>query len=86
MRMNTMKNIIEKNQHIVLELFKGRCALNPAHTAAVVHEIEMKSLRPKDWWELDNMIPLCNKCHTMVHSEGTKKWRSKLRKARESVN
>lgn len=78
-----MNSVIKKNQNEVLKLFKYRCAINPAHRAEVVHEIEMKSLRPSNWWEIENMIPLCNACHNMVHSEGTKKWRAELKRLRE---
>jgi len=86
MPMNTLKLIIDANRNTVLVLFKHRCAVNPAHIATVIHEIEPRSMRPTDWWELENMIPLCTSCHGMIHREGTKKWRPKLRSLRESVS
>ena len=83
--MNTTETIIESNRSTVFKLFKHRCAVNPAHEATVIHEIEPRSTRPADWWELDNMIPLCSNCHTLIHSEGTKAWRVRLLECREFI-
>ena len=83
--MNTTETIIKSNRSTVFELFKYRCAVNPAHEATVIHEIEPRSTRPVDWWELNNMISLCNNCHMKIHSEGTKAWRHRLWGYRESV-
>ena len=79
----TINRVIQANRNTVLSLFKDRCGLNMAHPAATIHEIEPRSIRPSDWWELDNMIPLCAECHQKVHNTGTKRWRSVLRKKRE---
>lgn len=59
--------------------YSGRCILNPAHKAVVIHEIIPRSLRPNDWWEKDNMCPLCHDCHDKIHREGTKKYKQILR-------
>ena len=77
--------IISANRNTVYKLFKHRCAVNPAHVATVIHEIEPRSTRPSDWWELDNMIPLCLNCHMLIHSEGTKAWRYRLEEYRELI-
>ena len=66
------------NRYIVMNWFNHRCALNLAHRANTIHEIIPRSVRPNDWWDLDNMIPLCWRCHGKVHSEGTKKHRKGL--------
>lgn len=49
----------------------------------VVHEIEPKSLRPKDWEAEDNRIPLCNKCHDWAHRVGTRNSAPILRQLRQ---
>lgn len=59
-----------------LELFDNRCGLNPAHKAQHVHHILPRGSGGKD--ELENLIPLCSKCHGKIHQEGTRKWREKL--------
>ena len=83
--MLTTKRIIAANRATVYKLFKHRCAVNPAHIATVIHEIEPRSTRPNDWWELDNMISLCVNCHTTIHREGTKAWRKRLQEIRENI-
>ena len=80
-----INKVIEANRNTVLSLFNHRCGLNMAHPATTIHEIEPRSIRPTDWWELDNMISLCAECHQKVHNEGTKKWRSVLRGKRVFV-
>ena len=78
--------VIQANRNTVSELFKNRCGLNKAHPAGgIPHEIIPRSLRPSDWWELDNMIPLCAKCHEKVHGSESKKWRAVLTKKREAI-
>ena len=79
------QSVIEANRNTVLKLFHYRCALNPALPAEEVHEIEPKSLRPNDWWELDNMIPLSRFWHRKIHDEGTKKYAKILREKRDNV-
>jgi 5-methylcytosine-specific restriction endonuclease McrA len=74
-----MDILLEKarNRNIVLSIFNGRCALNPAHVGTQVHEIIPKSLK-KAWWVLGNQVLLCPKCHDKIHREGTKQYVDKL--------
>lgn len=63
----------------VLELFDYRCALNPAHPVpfgSTPHHILPRGAGGKD--VIENLIPLCAKCHGKIHREGTRKWRNKL--------
>jgi len=83
--MNIMQKVIDANRAAVYKIFKHRCAVNPSHIATVIHEIEPRSIRPADWWELDNMIPLCANCHMQIHSEGTKAWRKRLEELRGHI-
>lgn len=77
-----LQTIIDANRNVVLSLFNGRCILNPAHKAVVIHEIEPKSLRPNDWWEIDNMVPLCAICHDLIHASGAKTYQKQLQELR----
>ena len=77
-----LKAIVDTNRKIVFELFDGRCLLNPSHKSAVIHEIEPKSIRPTDWWELDNMAPLCVNCHDLIHASGAKTYKKVLERLR----
>ena len=72
----------KKTYELTLELFKGRCAYHLSHPAQCVHEIEPRSYRPKDWWDIDNRIPLCNQIHTQIHNEGWRNWVDILREKR----
>ena len=69
----------------IFELFHWRCAVNKAHKAIVLHEIVPKSKRPKTWQEPLNRIPLCAKCHDMIHAVGASKWKGRLSILRISV-
>lgn len=60
----------------ILKLFNFRCALNPAHANPIVHHIIPRGVGGTD--ELENLIPLCAKCHGKIHAEGTRKWRNEL--------
>jgi 5-methylcytosine-specific restriction endonuclease McrA len=79
-------NEICYNRLQIMRLFKWRCALNPSHAANTVHEIVPRSLRPKNWWDTDNMIPLCWNCHDDVHRQGTRNFANKLRKILEDAH
>lgn len=63
------KKIIEKNRKETFELFNYRCAIC-YYPAVTIHEIVPRSRRPKDWWDIDNMISVCAKCHEKIHSHG----------------
>jgi 5-methylcytosine-specific restriction endonuclease McrA len=63
------ESILEKNREHIVWLFKGRCLIcNLLYTD--VHEIEPKSRRPNNWWEIDNMVLLCRTCHSWAHQQG----------------
>ena len=68
----------EKNLSELMEKFKHRCALNPAHKAEVFHHIVPKSVLPKDMREIDNLIPICMNCHVLVHLEGAYTYRQQF--------
>lgn len=78
------------NRDTVLSWFHGRCAMNPAQFYDEIHEIIPKSVRPSDWWELDNMVPLSAYWHRKIHREGTRKYREilqeKLKKHADSIH
>ncbi len=72
-----MNKYTEEELEIFAE-FGGRCAMS-GHPAVVLHEIVPKSKRPKTWNTPDNRIPLCNDCHLLAHSRGTKRMQDELR-------
>lgn len=45
------------------------CAWCHRRVAVCVHEITPKSLRPGDWWEVTNRMPLCDRCHQQAGRE-----------------
>lgn len=57
------------------------CLLSPAVT---LHEIEPRSKRPMDWWEPENRICLCYRCHLEIHTTGTRANEQRLFDARET--
>lgn len=68
---------LSENRNTVLQVFKGRCALNSAHRGVHVHEIIPRSLKT-DWWVIGNQVLLCPECHDKIHKEGTKNYVDKL--------
>ncbi len=74
---------MDKNREIIITVFKGRCILCRRQTS-VIHEIVPKSMR-KDWDTLDNRVPLCNKCHLTVHTNGAMNMSSFLETERDKV-
>ena len=76
--MNITTRILDANSNTVLEMFKNRCALNPAHVADVIHHIIPRSVCEGDPHRVENLAPLCSRCHMKVHSKGTKKYREVL--------
>lgn len=75
--------ILQANSNTVLTLFHNRCGLNLAHSATVIHHIIPRSVCEGDPHRLDNLIPLCRKCHNKVHQEGTRAWKEILVTKRE---
>lgn len=69
----------------IFVLFQGRCGMNKAHRASVLHEIEPKSKRPKTWKDPINRIPLCNTCHFNIHINGASRFIPMLQRIRMSV-
>ena len=67
----------QRNRKLILQVFKERCALNPAHRYEHIHEIIPKS-KKKDWWVIGNQVPLCAKCHDKIHREGSKNYVDRL--------
>lgn len=61
----------------VWETFQYSCIVC-LHHADVIHEIEPKSKRPKDWWKFENRALLCIQCHYTVHAESSRVWRKRL--------
>ncbi len=57
---------------------KGICEHCHLRPSVCIHEIVPKSLSPASWWWDENRIALCNECHTMVHTKGTKKMATQL--------
>lgn len=72
-------NISTKNglRKKVLDLFMGRCIICGRNTS-VLHEIEPKSKRPKDWDTPENKVPLCPTHHAQVHKDGALTWKDRL--------
>ena len=60
------KGEIEFLREWIRIFFAGRCVRCQRETRTV-HEIEPRSARPGDWPSLDNMILLCQECHTWAH-------------------
>ena len=61
----------------LLKLFNYRCLIC-LRKAVTLHEIVPKSKRPKDWMEDENRVPVCARCHDMIHADGSAVWRDKL--------
>lgn len=61
----------------LLDQFGNRCIVCGRITQ-VLHEIEPKSKRPKDWDNPENQVPVCVTCHTRIHKEGALNWKDKL--------
>jgi len=53
----------------IFALFSGRCGVCRIAESVTLHEICPKSINPK-WKNPKNRIPVCNSCHTRIHSEG----------------
>jgi 5-methylcytosine-specific restriction endonuclease McrA len=73
-------------QDDIFSLFHGRCALNPAHRATVLHHIIPRSIYVGDPDTPENLIPLCNECHSMIHQKGTRLYRLRLQEIRGTVS
>jgi 5-methylcytosine-specific restriction endonuclease McrA len=67
----TEEEQIKINRNKVWGMFHSRC-IRCDHPATEIHEIIPRSKRPNDWWEIENMVCLCMKCHQWGHNRGTK--------------
>lgn len=72
-------NILRKS---IVEIYREKC-IRCRKPTRIIHEIEPRSLRPKDWWEEDNMVLLCMTCHEWAHSMGTNNSAEELKKLRD---
>lgn len=61
---------IENNRKLIFDRYSYIC-VHCRDTAVVIHELVPRSLRPNDWWDVDNMVCLCAKCHDWAHNWGT---------------
>ena len=66
-RWNADLGFIELSRKNIVEIYRGKC-IRCRKPTQVVHEIEPRSLRPKDWWSEDNMVLLCVDCHEWAQS------------------
>jgi len=69
---------IETNRRKAYDLLGQKC-LMCSHGAVTIHEIVPRSKRPKDWWEIDNLVPLCAECHEEIHKHGAMRYVDELR-------
>jgi len=70
------------NEHdYVLFLFNGRC-IRCGRKTRVVHEISPRILGKRSM-EIENRVPLCNKCHDWAHDLGSIKSGEILREKRD---
>ena len=68
---------------VILAFYRGRCVACWVEPAVNIHEIEPRS-KSKDWQEFDNRAPLCEKCHSIVHT-GTATHSGWLRNQRDRL-
>ena len=78
------EHIEDIKEYVRNVVYENRCA-RCGTPSKVIHEIEPRSLRPADWWELDNMVVLCSVCHTWAEELGTRERADELRQCRERV-
>lgn len=57
---------IEFAREWIRQFFGGRCIRCQKETR-IVHELEPRSQRPADYWEISNQVLLCAECHTWAH-------------------
>jgi ATP-dependent DNA helicase RecQ len=67
----------------LVEAYRGKCGRCLTHPATGTHHIIPRSSGGKD--EPDNLIPLCNECHTEVHNN-TSAYLTELREAQERAD
>lgn len=65
-------SVLELHQNTARK-FNNRCLIC-FQPYEVIHHINPKSSRPKDFDVEENLAPLCNSCHEKVHADGAAKW------------
>lgn len=71
----TMRNKCDKLLTPIIKLKHPHCFLRAAEMCAgetqVAHHHVLKSKSSRLRYEIDNLIPLCNRCHALLHSHET---------------
>ena len=67
----------------IRKMFGYRCVRCGEPNCRTIHEIIPRSLRPKDWFVLDNRVVLCGACHDHIHRLGAVNFVSELEACRE---
>ena len=80
--MKSTKSDTQNSTQSILEKFRYKC-VRCRRPTKTVHEIVPKSLRPNDWWEEENRVPLCRACHDWAHRVGTSNSANILRQLRD---
>lgn len=68
----------------MLQLYHYTCALCFGRASAM-HEIVPRSKKPDNLFDLENRVPLCETCHDLVHTKGTRKMEERLKSSRASL-
>lgn len=84
--LETLISVLSKGQiyDIIRHIFHNRCVLCDREYACY-HEIIPRSLKPKTWFTIDNIVILCAKCHEKVHRLGSRHFREQLQDANNSA-
>lgn len=70
------------NEQLLFKKFRFRC-LHCGKRGIVLHELEPRSRRPKDWDAEENRVLLCAECHNWAHKVSCKASTPILREQRE---
>ena len=76
---------LQTNRQYIRNLYGNRCVRCGRAQAGVVHEIEPRSMRPKDWFAVENCVVLCSECHEHIHQHGSQNFADELRNAQARV-
>lgn len=74
--------MLDKDREEILRLFNYRCVIC-YQLANHIHEIIYRSKAHCNPMDIENRVPLCWSCHTLVHRQGALKWENSLRERRE---
>ena len=67
----------------IIRRFRGRCIICLKRFATLHHIVPRSAGRKSKEAGINNLIPLCARCHDQVHRTGTYKWRKRLEALRE---